>query len=80
MRTPQEVKEEFRSAGIEIKEWAENRGYPPRLVYQLLAGRSQGIRGLSHEIAVALGIKEGLDLKLSEGLFALEIEQRRNKK
>lgn len=43
--------------GCAIGEWADARGYNRALVYAVLNGRAVGLRGRSHEIAVALGIK-----------------------
>lgn len=51
------VKLNFAQNGCAIGEWADARGYNRALVYAVLNGRAVGLRGRSHEIAVALGIK-----------------------
>ena len=76
MASREKVKAEFEDSGISIKKWAESRGFSPRIVYQVLDGKSQGLRGKSHAVAVALGIRKGLNTDDSEGLFDLEIEER----
>lgn len=73
--SPSEVKNELKLRGTTIAEWAKAYGYPVQDVYAVLSGRTRGLRGISHEIAVALGIKHrpikskrfaGLDLPASE--------------
>jgi gp16 family phage-associated protein len=51
------IKERFEAHGEVIAEWARNNGYKPRTVYAVLSGQLKAKRGLSHKIAVALGIK-----------------------
>lgn len=53
------VKLNFVLHGCAIGEWADARGYNRALVYAVLNGRAVGLRGRSHEIAVALGLKGG---------------------
>ena len=53
----EDVKLEFEAAGVSIREWAPNRGYNPRTVYAVLNGSLEGKRGVSHKIAVDLGLK-----------------------
>lgn len=57
----EDVRNEFRVRGVPIAAWARSHGYSPQLVYQVLAGRNPCSRGQSHAIAVALGIKAGVD-------------------
>ncbi|NUZ06718.1 DNA-binding protein [Piscinibacter koreensis] len=57
MKTPKQAKAEFEERGLPISSWADERGFSRALVYAVLAGRKKGKRGVSHEIAVALGIK-----------------------
>lgn len=45
---------------MSISQWARAHGYSTRLVYQVLAGRMRCVRGQSHEIAVRLGLKQGV--------------------
>lgn len=72
-RTPSEVKEEFLRRGLSISAWALAQGFSAPLVYQVLAGRRGGVRGQSHDIALALGLKTGLprthplDLRAEDG-------------
>lgn len=60
LKTPQEVREEFNRAGKPINSWAEDNGFKPSLVYEVLSGRKKCIRGKSHKIAVLLGMKLGI--------------------
>lgn len=57
MKQVEDVKREFEDAGISIREWAEANGYNPRTVYAVLGGALKCRRGISHDIAVALGLK-----------------------
>ena len=59
-KTTDEVKAEFRLRGESQRDWARARGYSDRLVYALLCGRNKGHRGVSHNIAVELGLKHGV--------------------
>lgn len=59
IRTPEEVRAELASKGISVSQWAASNGFSVNLVFEVLAGRKQGIRGQSHKIAVKLGLKEG---------------------
>lgn len=54
-----QVKAAFADNGISISEWARVNGFSASLVYQILEGTRPCIRGQSHKIAVALGIKAG---------------------
>ncbi len=58
-RTPEEIRKEFRRKGISISDWSIANGFPPNLVYEVLAGRRNPTRGKTHCIAVKLGLKEG---------------------
>ncbi len=60
MKTPDEVKLEFRKKGISIADWSRKNGFTPELVYQVLGAKHIPFRGLSHQIAVKLGIKDGI--------------------
>ncbi|WP_422993562.1 DNA-binding protein [Undibacterium sp. Di24W] len=59
LRTIEEVKRDFNRAGMTIAQWAQEHGYAPYLVQQVLSKQSKCSRGKSHEIAVLLNIKEG---------------------
>jgi gp16 family phage-associated protein len=60
IHTKEEILHEFHLRGLSISAWAREHGFSISLVYQVLAGRRQGIRGQCHQIAVALNLKEGL--------------------
>lgn len=60
IRTKEEVLQEFARRGVSISEWARKEGFSCQLVYQVLAGKKRCLRGQSHQIAVKLGLKEGL--------------------
>ena len=57
MGSIEQVRRQFEAEGLSIKEWAERRGYAPRTVYAVLQGDLQCRRGISHRIAVDLGLK-----------------------
>ncbi|MCB1864437.1 MAG: DNA-binding protein [Chromatiales bacterium] len=74
LATREELKQAFSERGISVAEWARSRGYDAQQVYAVLSGRSQGLRGSAHEIAVALRLKapptalySQLDLPISDG-------------
>ena len=74
LKTPDQVRREFQERGLSISGWAKRHGFSQALVYQVLSGARRGVRGESHCIAVALGIKNGrsegyeqLDMSLSIG-------------
>ena len=54
------ARERFAASGTTIVAWARERGFNPSLVQYVLAGKRPCVRGESHRIAVALGIKEEL--------------------
>jgi len=60
MKTPEQVREEFDRQGISIRNWAKFHGYTAALVYQVLKGNKPCRIGMSHEIAVRLGLKDGV--------------------
>lgn len=51
------AREQFTASGTNVSEWARQRGFSLTLVHQVLSGKRRCIRGESHRIAVALGIK-----------------------
>ncbi|CAK7016588.1 hypothetical protein CUZ56_02673 [Saezia sanguinis] len=57
-RTVREVLAEFNRRGITITEWASHHQFSRVLVYAVLRGDRKCLRGQSHRIAVALGIKD----------------------
>ncbi|MBI5006077.1 MAG: DNA-binding protein [Nitrosomonadales bacterium] len=52
-----EAQKWFRLNGLNINSWAREQGFAPALVYAVLQGRRKCLRGQSHQIAVALGLK-----------------------
>lgn len=58
-RTPQEARADLSRKGISISQWAASNGFSGPLVFEVLNGKRKCIRGQSHNIAVALGLKEG---------------------
>ncbi len=60
MRTSQEVRSELQKRGLSIADWARQNGFTPELVHQVLNSYRVPVRGKSHEIAVKLGLKDGI--------------------
>lgn len=61
-----DVRSIFAASGISIAEWARAEGFSTALVYQVIDGKRSCLRGQSHRIAVALGLKAGVTCDLSE--------------
>lgn len=57
MHTPSQVRELFKIDGTSVAAWARQHGFPVALVYRVLRGEAQCVRGQSHKIGLALGIK-----------------------
>lgn len=57
VRTHAEAQQWFVDKGIAVSDWAISQGFTPALVYAVLHGRRKCLRGQSHRIAVALGLK-----------------------
>ncbi len=55
--TEQELRASFVAEGISIREWALARGYSVSTVYAVVRGEVRCTRGVSHKIAVELGLK-----------------------
>lgn len=51
------VKADFAARGESFKEFATRRGYKARTVYAVLNGQKKCTRGITHRIAVELGLK-----------------------
>lgn len=62
----------FELSGASIAEWARVRGFSAGLVYQVLQGKRKCMRGQSHLIAIALGLKRGRQLNMDELSHQLE--------
>jgi gp16 family phage-associated protein len=52
------IRRQFFAHGRTVTDWAKENGFERHLVYSVLSGRSRALRGESHRIAVALGLKE----------------------
>jgi len=57
MSAEQRVWKTFRDQGVSVRAWAKERGFNPGLVYSVLRGERKCLRGQSHAVAVALGLK-----------------------
>ena len=55
-----QVRDEFLARGGSVAEWSRQRGFSCALVYQVLRGEKKCVRGQSHDIALALGLKSGI--------------------
>ncbi len=60
IKTREQVREEFDRKGITIAKWARENEFSEPMVYQVLSGKKKGRRGSAHNIAIALGIKDGV--------------------
>ncbi|PPD00229.1 MAG: DNA-binding protein [Methylotenera sp.] len=60
------AKKLFETSGISVSEWSRVHGFSAILVYQVLDGQRKCRRGQSHQIAVALGLKQGMVIKIDE--------------
>jgi len=60
LRTPEQAREALQAAGTSITQWAIANKFSPNLVFEVLGGRKKCLRGQSHNIAVKLGIKDGV--------------------
>lgn len=52
-----QAKTNFFMEGRSVADWARENNFHQDLVYAVLNGRSKGLRGESHRIAVRLGLK-----------------------
>ncbi|MDD2764977.1 MAG: DNA-binding protein [Opitutaceae bacterium] len=60
VRSLKEAREAFHRSGKSVKAWAQENGFSVALCYEVLAGGRKCLRGQSHQIAVKLGIKDGV--------------------
>lgn len=65
-KSAKRARKAFAVSGIPVAEWARNCGFSANLVYQVLDGKRKCLRGQSHRIAVALGLKDGADLTVEQ--------------
>lgn len=68
-----QARELFKSQGISVAAWAREHGFPIGLVYRILRGEAKCLRGTSHAIAVALGLKAPLSGEQRERLNSMGI-------
>lgn len=66
LQDPARAKAIFETSGWSVAEWARLQGFSTGLVYQVLEGRRKCLRGQSHRIAVALGLKAGEMIDLAQ--------------
>jgi gp16 family phage-associated protein len=59
LRTAEEARAWLGFQGISIAQWAREHNFNEPLVREVLAGRKRCLRGQCHNIAIALGMKEG---------------------
>lgn len=57
-KTSDQVREEFHHRGESFAEWARANGFPLSLVYAVMSGRRRALRGKTHAVSVALGLKD----------------------
>lgn len=60
IKTRSEVRDDFERTGTTIRAWAKKHGFNERIVYAVLNGGNKGNYGKAHEVAVLLGLKEGV--------------------
>lgn len=59
MKTGTQVSEEMRKRGETVTAWAIKNGFTPQQVQNVIHGRAKGNWGISHTVAVRLGMKNG---------------------
>lgn len=52
-----QAKSRLTAQGMTYAQWADEHGFNRRIVYEILSGRRRCRWGQSHQIAVALGLK-----------------------
>lgn len=52
-----DIRRSFHAEGVTINQWSQERGFSPALVYVVARGKRKCLRGQSHQIAIALGLK-----------------------
>ena len=66
LQNPVVARSLFEASGLSVAEWARRKGFSTGLVYQVLDGQRKCLRGQSHQIAVALGLKQGEAMEVEE--------------
>lgn len=77
-RTPEEVRQIFAERGLSVSGWAKRYGFSQALVYQVLSGKRNPLRGESHKIATALGLKDGVISNYEELALSLASKEEEN--
>lgn len=72
MHTVEEIRALFQADGTSVASWARSNGFAPPLVYRVLRGETQCLRGQTHQIAVALGLKARASADQKEKLRQLK--------
>lgn len=65
----QRIRDEFSCRGVSIAAWAKEKNFSAPLVYAVLDGRRKGVRGECAQIAIALGLRDGIRGGLEEMPF-----------
>ena len=60
MKTGTQVIEEMRKRGETVTTWANKNGFTEQQVRNVIYGRAKGNWGVSHAVAVRLGMKDGV--------------------
>lgn len=60
LRSPDQVQAWFSDHGVCVADWAAQHGFSAALVYAVMKGKRKCLRGESHRIAVALGLKASI--------------------
>lgn len=55
-----QVKAYFEQHGINVADWARERNLAPRHLYDLLNGKTAGVRGESRRAAIFCGLREDI--------------------
>lgn len=58
MACRERAKKRIYAEGLTMRQWAERHGFKPLHVYRFLDGTLKGRNGVSHHIAMALGVKQ----------------------
>lgn len=61
LKTPKQVKAEYRAKGIPLSHIAKEQGWFPQDIYKVLNGMARCNYGKPHEIAVYFGLKHADD-------------------
>ena len=60
IKTAEQARAWFDEQGISIAEWCRTHGFSATLTRDILSGKRPCARGVSHQIAVMLGMKKGV--------------------